>query len=413
MALVNPNIAMSYRAPEIQAPNQMAQYAQMQQIMAGQQSQQMNALKMQEARSAMDERNALRQLNPTAADYEEQLFKVSPQLGINYRKEQATTSAQQAAQKKSEFDLKAAQRKFGEDLKRGLSANPSDENIIAFGQDAVLQGLYTPEQVQSTVSQLLNLPVAERVRILSQAGASPGELKPTLTPQQLGGSVQVLSTPAFGGQSNVVPGSSQRTTITPGQAQANALAEQRIAQTDRRLDIAESKGSMGPELKLAPVHAQKAIVGAATSTKKIDDAIAALEAEPKEGATGLKGYLPNVALNRMYPEGTAARAAIADIGSLLIHDRSGAAVTASETPRLLPFVPQITDDKKTALTKLKRLRQIQLDEAEALAGTYTPSQGYREFKPGAVTPTAPFAAGANLSPAEQAELETLRKRFAK
>ena len=29
MALVNPNIAMSYRAPDIQAPNQLAQYAQM------------------------------------------------------------------------------------------------------------------------------------------------------------------------------------------------------------------------------------------------------------------------------------------------------------------------------------------------------------------------------------------------
>jgi hypothetical protein len=150
---------------------------------------------MQEAQAAMQERNALRQLNPAAEDYENQLFKVSPQLGIQYRKEAATTAAQRAAQQKSEFDLKAAQRKFGEDLKRGLSANPSDENIIAFGQDAVLQGLYTPDQVKATVSQLLALPAPERVRILSQAGASAGELRPVavgsslMTPQG-----QVLAT---------------------------------------------------------------------------------------------------------------------------------------------------------------------------------------------------------------------------
>jgi hypothetical protein len=83
-----------------------------------------------------------------------------------------------AAANKSAFDLKAAQRKFGDDLKRGLSSNPSNENIIAFGQDALLQGLYTKEQVDATVSQLLALPVEERVRILSQSGATAGELRP-------------------------------------------------------------------------------------------------------------------------------------------------------------------------------------------------------------------------------------------
>jgi hypothetical protein len=199
MALVNPNIAMSFRQPDIQAPNALAQFAQIQQIQGGRQAQELNALKMQEAQAAMEERNALRQLNPAEADYENQLFRVNPQLGIQYRKEAATTAAQRAAQQKSEFELKAAQRKFGEDLKRSLSANPSDENIIAFGQDAVLQGLYTPEQVQAQVSQLLALPAQDRVRILSQAGASAGELKPTVQQINQGGQTQVLRVPAFSG----------------------------------------------------------------------------------------------------------------------------------------------------------------------------------------------------------------------
>ena len=199
MALVNPNIAMGYRAPEIQPQNMLADYAAIQQIQGGRQTQQLNALKMQEAQAALTERNALRGLDPTAADYESQLFKVSPTLGIQFRKEQSTAKAQQAAQAKSEFDLKAAQRKFGEDLKRSLSANPSDANIIAFGEDAVLQGLYSPDQVKSTVEQLLALPAADRVRILSQAGASASDLKPSNLQVNQGGQTQVLQMPAFGG----------------------------------------------------------------------------------------------------------------------------------------------------------------------------------------------------------------------
>jgi hypothetical protein len=156
----------------------LAEYAQLQAIQAGRQAQELNALKMQEAQAALEERNALRSLNPSSEDYESQLFKVSPQLGIQFRREAATTAAQRAAQQKSEFDLTTARRKFAEDLRRGLSANPSDENIIAFGQDALLQNLYTPDQVKSEVSRLLALPVPDRVRILSQAGASAADLRP-------------------------------------------------------------------------------------------------------------------------------------------------------------------------------------------------------------------------------------------
>jgi hypothetical protein len=177
----------------------LAQYGQLQQLMAAQDAQQINALKMQEAQAAMEERNALRRLNPSAPDYEEQLFKVSPQLGINYRKERATTEAQEAARKKSEFDLTAARRKFGDDLKRNLSANPSDENVVAWGQDAVLQGIYTEDQVASTVQQLLAIPPQQRSSILSRAGASPSELKPSTQTINRGGATEVIQVPAFGG----------------------------------------------------------------------------------------------------------------------------------------------------------------------------------------------------------------------
>lgn len=235
MALVDPNIAMGYRGIEV--PNQLAQYAQIQQIQGGRQAQEMNALKMQEAQAAMQERNALRQLNPSADDYEAQLFKVNPSLGIQYRKEAATTAAQKAAQATSEFELKAKQRKFGDDLKRGLSANPSDENIIAFGQDAVLQGLYTPDQVNATVQQLLTLPVPERVRILSQAGATPSELKPTINVGPTG----IVQTPAFGGAATVVPGTSAAFGMTPAQEAQNKIAQGNLAVSQGQLGLARQR----------------------------------------------------------------------------------------------------------------------------------------------------------------------------
>ncbi len=115
------------------------------------------------------------------------------------------------------------------------------------------------------------------------------------------------------------------------------------AQTGKPLPASASKGYLDNLQNLD--RAQRALdlvegktVGAATG-------------DPE--ATGLKGMLPNQVLNRIDPEGVDTRAAIADLGSLVIHDRSGAAVTAAEYPRLAPFIPSATDDAKTVAKKLK------------------------------------------------------------
>ena len=80
-------------------PDPFAQYGKMQQLQQGQQANQLNQMKMQEMQTANAERNALRQLDPTSPDYESQLFKVNPTMGIAYRKEAATAAAQSATQK--------------------------------------------------------------------------------------------------------------------------------------------------------------------------------------------------------------------------------------------------------------------------------------------------------------------------
>lgn len=96
----------------------------------------------------------------------------------------------------------------------------------------------------------------------------------------------------------------------------------------------------------------------------IEDALKELQANPQ--AVGLKRAVGDLPLmggvadyinQRNDPSGVGARAQLANIGSLIIHDRSGAAVTVSEFPRLAPFVPRVGDTPDVIRTKLAKLRQ--------------------------------------------------------
>lgn len=399
---------VQFKAP----PDPFEQYGKMQQLEQGRQTNQLNQMKMQDYQRGVDEQNQLRLLDSSAADYLAQVSKVNPKLGFEFGKLQSDAEKARLDQQKAGVEVAQKKREFVQQAQRDTSRNPSDANITAFKEDLMLSPLFTDAekaQMAAGADRLLSMPLPERQAFMASQGASPGELKPTLTPQNLGGSVQIMSTPAFGGQAAVVPGSNQATSMTPGQAHANQIAERRLSLAEGNAATATA-GPKPPALKQVPVHAQKAILGAANSIAELDRAIAAMESPGGENATGLKGYLPNPILQRAYPEGTEARAAVADIGSLVLHDRSGAAVTAAEYPRQIPFIPSIADDKATVLKKLKRMRQIQIEDAEALAGTYVPEQGFQEFKPGARGASNPAG---GLSPEEQAELDQLRARFKK
>lgn len=136
-------------------------------------------------------------------------------------------------------------------------------------------------------------------------------------------------------------------------------------------------------LKDIPASINTAIIANSQSLAQLNKTISLLEGNNVSGqsgdknATGFKGYLPQQMLNAIDPQGIDARAGVADIGSLKLHDRSGAAVTASESPRLMPFIPTATDSNETALKKLKRLKQEVESESDAMGETYSKEQGYR------------------------------------
>lgn len=127
------------------------------------------------------------------------------------------------------------------------------------------------------------------------------------------------------------------------------------------------------------------------SLTKINTALAAITGDPNKtlpkdfiadkSATGFKGYLPNGALARMDPKGVDTRALIADIGSLKIHDRSGAAVTASESPRLLPFIPLASDDPATVVKKLNNFKREYSQMQQEMGDYYSAANGFKPYKP--------------------------------
>jgi hypothetical protein len=252
MAL-DPNISLGVRGIELQNPlNALAQYSQ---IQNAQNQNAMAQLQMREVEAAAQEKNMLRRLDPTAADYESQLFKVSPQLGIAFRKEQAATEASKAATSSSlATAAKAKQTLLGQAL-RDISGRPSDANITAHTEDIQASPLFSPEEkAKALVTQqtLLSIPFEQRQAYLASQGATPSELKPTLTSQDFGGGKRVISTPAFGGMATLVPGSE----IAKTQTFADITAAKQAATSAGQLNLAQQrfaweKANPGFELKEA------------------------------------------------------------------------------------------------------------------------------------------------------------------
>lgn len=169
--------------------------------------------------------------------------------------------------------------------------------------------------------------------------------------------------------------------------QQRELANQQN-ETRQMLGAMARSGRQEAPLKPVPNAVASAYLANQKQLRTLDDAIA--QVGKNKDALGWKAYLPDKILNTVdrpsMKGGVDARAAVADVGSLVIHDRSGAAVTVSEYPRLKPFIPLPTDDHETAIKKLNRMRQILSEETSAMQDFYTPDQGYRGLGGGPASP---------------------------
>lgn len=153
--------------------------------------------------------------------------------------------------------------------------------------------------------------------------------------------------------------------------------------------VASTKAAFAPKPpKPLPSAQSKSWIENNTAIKNAERALDLVEKNPS--AFGIARGLPNAlgatvggAINqRLDPKGVDARAIVADIGSLKIHERSGAAVTAAEFPRLVPFIPLVSDKPETIKTKLRNFIRVYKDIQQEIKD-YAENQNY--IVPGKVT----------------------------
>jgi hypothetical protein len=154
-----------------------------------------------------------------------------------------------------------------------------------------------------------------------------------------------------------------------------------------------------PRAKEIPATAQTAMLGNVSALRKLEDAVAKVgqSSWTTGNIAGIANLFPGDTANMLLP-GDEGRAAIADIGSMIIHDRSGAAVTLSEYPRLRPFVPTVSDSASTVQMKLGRLRSEIQDMLRDQSATYSADENYKENPVvrdvvKAIGPRAPMSGG--------------------
>jgi len=187
--------------------------------------------------------------------------------------------------------------------------------------------------------------------------------------------------PQAGGATVVATGApkQQYQLLTPQETQGLGLDPNVKYQRAPDGQITALGGQSKAQLKPIPQAAAKDIIENRKSLRNIDTALNEIAKYPN-GIGPTTGMLGNWVSQLHDPDGVQVRSAVSNIGSLIIHDRSGAAVTVSETPRLLPFIPLVTDPPKVAKEKLARLRAeigAMNDDYEA---QYSEDQGYRPFK---------------------------------
>jgi hypothetical protein len=156
-------------------------------------------------------------------------------------------------------------------------------------------------------------------------------------------------------------------------------------------------------LKSLPSSVAKAIQTNKQNLRVVDQALTLLSGEDvgklqgDKEALGVKTLLPALLQSRLDPKGVPTRAAIGDLESMIVHDRSGAAVPASEQPRLKPFLPIKGEKAEETIKKLERFRQIYEEIQSDYEEMYSEATGYNYKHGGGGTPPPDAGAKPPLS----------------
>jgi hypothetical protein len=304
--------------------------------------------------------------------------------GLGYAKALNEQDISAANLKKTNLEIDDKKLGIMRERSKDLLQNTSNENFIAHTQENVRDGLITPQQGQQAIQNYTNIPPNQRVAFINQNLAKAEE-------------VYKMNTVSANTKASLAQSAAQHADVQNRpqyiQTDAGLVAVPNVlkpGQAPVGVPVMGANGeNLGKPLKDIPATVNKAIIENDISMNKANRALDLLQGKnvttPKgdvikgsADATGFwKGLTPQVILNKWDPGGVSTRAFVADIGSLKVHDRSGAAVTASETPRLKPFIPSIYDAPDVAAEKLVNFKAEYEDIQRGLTETYSKEQGYR------------------------------------
>ena len=153
-----------------------------------QQSMQQNELakaKMGEYQRGIAEQNALRNrmtqpgFDINNPQHQQEILGIAPVLGQAVLQHAATMQKTGAEIKRLGAQAEASdaarskdRQQFNDQALRNLAVNPSDDNIRAWGQDAVINKIYAADKAAEVVDRYLSIPLEQRAATFKQAGAA-------------------------------------------------------------------------------------------------------------------------------------------------------------------------------------------------------------------------------------------------
>jgi hypothetical protein len=342
MADLNALIAQGaqFQAP----PDPFAQYGKMQQLQAGVTQNALAQYQLSSAKRADDLNDGMLKYMQSP-DYKPEGLTKFGTPGIAALK--SVTEAKNAGLtgQKTQMEIQKGKQEFVQQTQRDISRNPSDANITAYKEDIQMNSLFSDaekQQLLSAADRFLAMPLTERQSFLASQGAKSADLKPTITPQNLGGTVRAISTGAFGGPATVVPGSEQTTTMTPFetarvpilQQQANTSADQ-LKVSQGQLKVAQDRlKKEGAQLD----PTENLILSQAIAEGRVD--INKVNGRNAKFIVGALQNTPGIDLREMSFDNVGSASAARTLGT----QGASQAAAATEVTKMVPLVKHYVDN---------------------------------------------------------------------
>jgi hypothetical protein len=427
---------MSFRQPDIQAPNALAQFAQIQQIQGGQQAQELNRLQLQEYQRSREEeeatRNFLRGRDLAAPETRTGLAQFG-KTGLAYSKllqdqEAAALNARNVQSQISERDFGLQDKKLKFAWNAVGSASTPDAAIAELTK-GVKDGVFDMKAVTAEIQQLQNMSPeqyqqyrVQKVMGILDAKDKLGFMLPKVARQDIGGSiVNIQDNPALPGYGLPVQGAAP---MAKTKTFADITAEKNLGVSQGQLGLAREKfkfdqttagqsvtyqqdangnivalptkvkpgdiprgrtvaapgAGMSPMAGKPSEAAAKETASLAQQNAIVKGALEEIKKNP--GAFGTARGLAGGVLGETFgarvvgetPEETQARSFLFNVVSGVIKERAGTAQSAGEQATLDRFLPTTTDNADELTSKLKGFQDYlkARESASKKPGRFTP-----------------------------------------